>query len=133
MEKEELTKIKLVYFHLVVNVYIIGFILLFVLLIGVSCNLIAIKNNYKMPVYNWKYDLSEVKFHFAYTNFSQVEYPYLTDIIPIADGIFSIGDLLIFLSLSFSCSYFITLAYYYFRYKLKYKIEKQIIWKNNKI
>ena len=65
------------------------------LLIGALFNHIVILNNSgKMPVYT---ELPiYTNFHFSFTNFSHINYPYLSDIIPLPGIIFSIGDLFLF-------------------------------------
>lgn len=61
-------------------------------------------SNCQMPVYTDSFVSG--KYHYAYTNFSEVNLPFLTDVIPIGRAIISVGDIFIFLSLGF-LGYFI--------------------------
>ena len=68
--------------------------LLFAML-GALVNLfVMVVNGGKMPVYTGFY--FETDLHFGFTNFSEVNYPYFTDIINLHWFIISIGDILIF-------------------------------------
>ena len=63
---------------------------------GVLLNFKAIqKNSGKMPVLSDNYK-PPTDTHFYYTDFSEVNLPYLTDIIKLPFGTLSIGDILIY-------------------------------------
>lgn len=66
-----------------------------IFLVGAFFNAVAVLNNYgKMPV-KADWNVSEISDrHFSFTNNSEVNFYYFTDIIYIYDGYYSLGDLL---------------------------------------
>jgi hypothetical protein len=86
------------FYKRVFQLFMILSILMSFYVIGVAMNFIAVtKNGGRMPAlfYDWHY---EDETHFTYQNKSEVNYWYLTDIIPIPYGKASIGDALLFAS-----------------------------------
>lgn len=83
---------------LIINIY-----LLLLLIIGMSCNFVAVTNNGgKMPVYSSGEfnSVESPETHFVYYDSSEVKYHYLVDIIPIPfDYMVSVGDVIMFTSL----------------------------------
>jgi hypothetical protein len=78
--------------------YEVIILVLVIAIVGGLSNFLAIySNSCKMPVFNLEYEPSSG--HSVFTNFSQVKYPYLTDIIKISVIYFSIGDLLMYSAL----------------------------------
>lgn len=72
--------------------------LLLLCLVGGFMNLtVMATNGGKMPFYD-KIEFSSQS-HFSFTNFSEIRYSYLADIIPIGNRILSIGDVVMSLSL----------------------------------
>ena len=70
-----------------------------IFIIGIMLNIAVIMfNGLKMPVYFSKGEniFINSEFHFPFTNFNQVVYPFLADIINLGFGKFSIGDVLLF-------------------------------------
>lgn len=74
---------------------IICIIALMIVLVGAFMNFKAIQyNNGKMPVFYQGYITSNQ--HFAFQDFNEIKYSYLSDIIPIGKRqIISIGDILL--------------------------------------
>lgn len=92
--------------------------LLFFMLLGVSFNFLAItENSGKMPV--WRMYIGVSKTHFTFHNFSEVNYPWLTDIIPFIDSRFSLGDIFIALP------WLILVILWFFAFHSKFKVFKR--------
>jgi len=62
---------------------------------GGALNNLVVSANNGMPVLT-DYQLQSPNTHFIYSNFNQVHYPILTDIITIKNTHYSIGDILIY-------------------------------------
>jgi len=66
-----------------------------IILLGVSLNFIAIRsNNNMMPVYNTHVPFENLRYC-EFNNFSEINFPYLSDVISTNFGIISIGDILV--------------------------------------
>lgn len=78
-----------------------------ILIVGITLNFLAItKNGGRMPFYTTYYSSTET--HFSFTDFNEVNYPYLTDIINFPKRLyFSIGDAVILIgaTLGLSCAF----------------------------
>lgn len=82
------------------SIVFIPLVLLILSFVGALMNMSAIwKNKCRMPVYSIIYPYGEDLTHFNFNNFSNVRLPYLTDIFPFFHYKYSLGDLVIFLSL----------------------------------
>jgi len=91
---------------------------------GSIFNMLVISfNDGKMPVYTMN-PVSSQK-HFQFTDFNQVLYPYFSDIINIKGIIFSIGDIIIYLS--FLGMFITIILHIYSKRKLKKRIRKEFI------
>lgn len=117
--------------YLKINLYILIYlgITLIISLIGGGMNILAIKTNgNKMPVLLQSFNIVEsfgVSYfederHFSYDSFNKVNYPILTDIIPLGNSIYSIGDFLMYLAV------FLGLMIFSYDFYTVYKIIKLI-------
>jgi len=95
-------------------------------ILGLVCNGLVVNNNgQRMPV-KMDYEYSSDR-HFSYNDSSQVNYPFLSDIISTPYGIYSIGD---FLMLFVLIALILTIIIYsIWKYK-KYKKSQIIVCKN---
>jgi len=87
--------------------YLIMTIACLIMMTGMCFNFIVMtENGGKMPVYlDFNYTDED---HFSYHNFSEVKHPYYSDIFPIFNGLYSLGDLFMIFAMaimSVSCIY----------------------------
>ena len=89
-----------------------------IIMIGMACNFFVIRSNsMRMPFYSI-YDY-ETETHFSYTNSSEINYWFLSDIVPIGNRLWSTGDLIMLLGVSMFIVTYVTM--YYTKYGIRIK------------
>lgn len=101
------------------NLFVKIFTLCFLCLLGATFNInVLLSNGLKMPVYSQTLNYNSDT-HFTYNDTSKINYPFFSDWIHVGNSYYSIGDIIMFISLSATIFYVVKLNYVNFKYKKK--------------